>query len=223
MPVLGGGALSGRPTSSGAAGSAGERALAWRSVRRTISPGRGSDSRTSPASAIAAPSSSRRGETVRPPSSALRASRSPRRGTPSAAISQSASSGVARARTSRPARDQLRQLRRPAGHGAAAGRIVHDQHQRAGCVAGHAAQRNRRTGGGQHQRGDQQRPQQQQQPVLQLQPPLVLLGRGYQIADSRKDDGGRLTPCQQVQENRDGGRERARPAPTGAENRSCRA
>ena len=47
---------------------------------------------------------------------------------------------------------------------------------------------------------------QQQQPVLQLQPALVLPGGADEIAHSRKDHGGRFTPCQQMQENGDGGR-----------------
>ena len=63
MPTLGGIGVSGRPTSSGAAGSAGETAVAWRSLKSAISPGRSPEASTWPASAIAAPRSSRRGET----------------------------------------------------------------------------------------------------------------------------------------------------------------
>ena len=73
-------------------------------------------------------------------------------------------------------------------------------------MTGHAAQRQRRAGGGEHQRHDEQRPQQQQQQVLQLEPALVLPGGGDEIADRGKDDGGRLAPGQQVQEDRDGRR-----------------
>jgi hypothetical protein len=103
MPALGGGWSLGRPTTSGGLGRAGVTADACRSVSSTMVPDRDSVANTSPAAVIAAPRSSRRGDSWSVRTCSARARLSPRWATPSAVTSQTASSGVARASTSRAA------------------------------------------------------------------------------------------------------------------------
>ena len=124
-------------------------------------------------------------------------------------MSQTASSGVARASTSRAGRPELRQPGRARHHGPAAGRVVQDHHQRARRVTGHAPERDRRAGGREHQRHDQQGAEQQEQQVLQLEPALVLARRRDEISDRRKDHGRRLPTGQQVEQHGDRGRREA--------------
>ena len=129
--------------------------------------------------------------------------RSPRRGTPSAASSQSASSGVARLSTCRRPRLQLRQSagtrRRPPRCWASCPPPAPARWARG---SGDAAARQRRAGGRQDQRDDEQRAQQQQQQVLQLEPALMLPGGGDEVADRGEHDGRRLAAGQQMEQER---------------------
>ena len=98
---------------------------------------------------------------------------------------------------------ELRQPRRAPDDRAAAGGVVHDQHQRARGVAGHAAHRRHRPRRREHQRDDQQRAHQQEQQVLELEPALVLARGRDQVTDRGEDHGGGLAAREQVEQNRD--------------------
>ena len=89
--------------------------------------------------------------------------------------------------------------------GAAAGRVVHDQRQGARRVARHASERSRGPRRREHDGDDEQSAQQQEQQVLELQSPLMLLGRRDEVPHRRKDDGRWLTAGQEMEEDGDGG------------------
>ena len=207
---MGGGGSSGRPTSTGAPGWAGETALAWRSLSRTISPGR----------TVGGQQLARQGE--------RRAEVEPSRRDVQLVESRGERSRVASLRDAVGGEEPERVVRAwrapaPAGPRRAAAPIRGDPPTTApllgelstistsalGAWPGTPRSGRVGTGGGEHQHDDQQRAHQEQQQVLQLETALVLAGGGDQVAHRGKDDGRRLAPGQQVEE--DGNRRRGQP------------
>ena len=132
--------------------------------------------------------------------------RSPRWGMPSAVISQSASSGVARASTARAAATSCAQRGEPPTTAPLLGELSTISTSALGAWPGTPLSGSRRAGGGEHDRDHEQRSEQQEQPVLELEPALMLPGGGDEIADRGEDDGRGLSAGQQVEQDGDGGR-----------------
>ena len=66
-----------------------------------------------------------------------------------------------------------------------------------------------RAGGREHECHDEQRAEEEQQPVADAEPALVLAGGIEQVAHRGEDDGRRLAPLDQVQQERHTGGEQA--------------
>ncbi len=106
--------------------------------------------------------------------------------------------------------------RRPIGDGAAARRIVEDQDERRGRVAGESVAGHGRAGGRQQQRQHQEGPDEQEEPMLELQSAAMVACDLLEIPDRGERDGRRLAARDQMQEQWER-RQRKGPEPDGVE------